>query len=56
MACLDPWANSRLKGGERVEREEREGERELLFYGPHIKLAPLASLEGANVLRGANSY
>jgi hypothetical protein len=25
---LNPWANSRLKGGERVEKEEREGERE----------------------------
>ena len=53
---MDPWANSRLKGGERVEREEREGERELLFDGPHTKLAPLAPLGGANVLRGANSY
>jgi hypothetical protein len=33
---LDPWANSKLKGGERerVEREEREGERELLFDDP----------------------
>ena len=54
MVCLDPWANSRLKGGERVEREEREGE--LLFYSPHTKLALLASLRVANVLRGANSH
>jgi hypothetical protein len=48
---LDLWANSRLKGGERVEREEREEERELLFDGPHTKLAPLAPLGGANVSR-----
>ena len=55
---MDPWANSRLKGGERVEREEREGEREreLLFDGPHTKLAPLAPFGGANVLRGANLH
>ena len=50
---MDPWANSRLKGGE---REEREGEKELLFDGPRTKLAPLAPLGGANVLRGANSH
>ena len=41
---MDPWANSRLKGREKVEREERE----LLFDGPYTKLAPLAPLEGAN--------
>ncbi len=36
-----------------MERESRErGERKLLFNGPHTKLAPLASLAGANVLRG----
>ena len=40
---MDLWANSRLKGGERVEREERE--RELLFDGPHTKLTPLASFD-----------
>ena len=56
MVCLDPWANSRLKGGERVEREEREGERELLFDGPNTKLALLAPLRGANVLRGTNLH
>jgi hypothetical protein len=48
---LDLWANLRIKGGKRVEREEREGER-ATFYGPHTKLAPLAPLGGANVLRG----
>ncbi len=36
-----------------MEREERKGERELIFNGPRTKLAPLASLGGgANVLRG----
>jgi hypothetical protein len=52
---LDPWANSRLKGEESRKRGERRRER-AAFYGSHIKLAPLTSLGGANVLRGANSH
>ena len=52
VACLDPWANSKLKGRKRVEKAEIERKRELFFDGPPIKLAPLAPLGGANVLRG----
>jgi hypothetical protein len=39
---------------ESKERGEREGDM-AVFYGPHKKLAPLAPLGGANILRGANS-
>ena len=52
---MDPLTNLRLKGEKRVEKEEREGERELFFYGPHTKLVTLEPLGGANVLREVNS-
>jgi hypothetical protein len=56
VVCLDPWSNLRLKGEESRKRGEKERERELLFDGPHTKLAPLAPFGGANVLRGANLH
>ena len=40
---MDSWANSRLKGEERVEKEEREGERERadFLWFPH-KISPIS--------------